>query len=211
MVGGSDEGLLRIIGEAGLPAQCAGIVVEQLVVVLKLVARCVAVAGEVVGAGADDVGERRVIERVAVEQAHVVGRRAHARTVEAGRCGHAGVAGAEFSGQRIDLLHRDIHAAERDGERVGGVVAGVHQQSVQQIIDGVAAADVDADLGALGVGVVLGALDDPVQWKFVDRLHGDQHLDDAGGTVAAVRVARRDDVPGVEVGDEPGLGGDVGG
>ena len=102
--------------------------------------------------------------------------------------GHPGVAAAELAGQRVDLAQRDVHAAELRGQRVGGVVAGVHQQAVQQLVDGVVATHVDADPGALGVGVVLGAGHHLVQVEFVDRLHGDEHLDDAGGPVPRMRV-----------------------
>ena len=61
----------------------------------------------------------------------------------------------------VDLLQRGVHAAELHGQRVRGVVAGVHQQPVQQLVDGVVAARGDADPGALGGRVLGGAADRP--------------------------------------------------
>ena len=90
-----------------------------------------------------------------------------------------------------------------------GVVARVHEQTVQQVVDRIPAVLADPDLGALGVGVVLGARHDLVDRQLPQRLQGDQHLDDAGWAVTAVRVLRGDDVAGVDVGDQPRLGGDV--
>ena len=181
---------------------------EQLVVVLDRVAD-VAAAGEVEAAGGHDVGESRVLPGVSVEQADVVGRRAHAGSVQARRRRGTGVTAAELGGQVVDLLHGGVHAAELRGQRVRGVVAGVHEQAVQQVIDRIEAVLTDPDLGALGIGVVLSAWHDLVDRQFFDRLHCDQHLDDAGRPVAAVRVPRGDDVAGVEVGDQPRFGGDV--
>ena len=54
-----------------------------------------------------------------------------------------------------------------------------------------------------------GACHDLVDRQLLMRLHGDQHLDDAGGPVTAVRVPRGDDVAGVQVGDQPRFGRDV--
>jgi hypothetical protein len=106
-------------------------VVEQLVVVFQLIARMVAMAREIEGPRRHDAAEGGVLPGVAVKQADVVGRRAHARPVQAGRGRDAGVAAAQLVGQHIDLLQRGLHAAELHGKRVGGVVAGVHQQPVQ--------------------------------------------------------------------------------
>ena len=157
----------------------------------------------------DDLREYRVLPGVAVEQAQVVGRRAHARAIQTRRGGGPGVGGAELAGQRVDLFQRRIHAAQLHRQRVRRVVTGMHQQPVQQLVDGVGAALVDADTGALRVGVLGGAADHLADADFVDRLHRDEHLDDAGRPVPAVRVLGGDHVAGIQVGDQPGLGGDV--
>ncbi|SHS98157.1 Uncharacterised protein [Mycobacteroides abscessus subsp. abscessus] len=87
--GGADEGLLGVVGVAGLAAERARVVVQQLVVVRHLIGRMViaftgfgGVAGERGLGRRDQVGEGGVGERVFVEQAEVVGRGAHAGAVE---------------------------------------------------------------------------------------------------------------------------------
>ena len=54
-LGCADECLARVVGVSGLAAEGAGVVEQQLVVVLDRIAG-VAAAGEVEAAGADDVG-----------------------------------------------------------------------------------------------------------------------------------------------------------
>ena len=215
-VGGTHERLPGVVGVAGLAAERARIVVEQLVVVLQLVARMVAVftrlgrvPGEVVLLGGDDVRESRVLPGVPVEQADVVGRCAHARSVQAGRRRGPGVLATELAGQPVDLLQRGVPATDLHRQRVRGIVARVHQQAVQQVVDGVLAALVDTDPGAFGVRVVLGALDHFVQRQLVDRLHRDEDLDDARGPMPGMGIARGDDVTGVEVSHHPRLCRDV--
>ncbi|CKT62009.1 Uncharacterised protein [Mycobacterium tuberculosis] len=205
-VGRAHEGLPRVVGIAGLAAERARIVVEQLVVVLQLVAWMVAVPREVEGAGRDDVGEDRVLPRVPVEQADVIGRRAHAGPVQSGRRGHSGVPAAQLGGQQIDFLQRGRHAAELPGQRVRSVVAGVHQQPVQQLVDGVGATGVHPDFGALDRRVVGGSGDRLVEGERVDGRHRHQHLDDAGRAVPAVRIPGGDHRAAVQVRHQPGLG-----
>ena len=215
-VGGADERLPGVVGVTGLAAECARVVVEQLVVVLQLVAGVIAglaglgrVAGEVVLLRGHDRGERRVLPGIAVEQAHVVGRRAHAGAVEAGRGGRPGVAAAQLGGQVVDLVDRGVHAADLHRQCVRRVVARVHEQAVQQVVDGVDAAVVDADAGALGGSVLQGSGDALVDGQFTQCLGRDQHLDDAGRPVPAVRILGGNDVAVVEVGQDPGVGGDI--
>ena len=126
-----------------------------------------------------------------------------------GRGGGAGVGGAELAGQRVELVQRHVHPAQLHRQCVCRVVARVHQQAVQQLVDGVGAALVDADSGAFGVGVLGGAGDHLADAHLVDRLHRHQHLDDAGRPVPPVRILGGDHVAGVQIGDQPRLGGDV--
>ena len=94
--------------------------------------------------------------------------------------GGACIASAEFACQRVDLLQRDVHAAQLNGEGVRGVVAGMHQQPVQQIVDRVAApasTPTRVPSALASSGFPRRACDR----QFVERLHGDQHLDDACG------------------------------
>ena len=95
------------------------------------------------------------------------------------------------------------------GQRVRGVVAGVHQQAVQQLVDGVGATRGNADPGALRGGIVRRAVDGLVEVELAHRCHCHQHLDDAGRTVPPVRVACGHDGAAVQVGHHPGLGRDV--
>ena len=166
-------------------------------------------SGKVERAGRDDLAEGGVLPGVAVEQADVVGRGAHAGTVQTRRRGRPGVASAELGRQSIELLHRGRHAAQLHGQCVRRIVAGVHEQPMEQLVDGVGAAGSDADLGALRGRVLGGARHGLVQVQLIDGGHRDEHLDDAGRTVPAVRIPGGDDIAGVEVGDQPRLGGDV--
>ena len=128
-----------------------------------------------------------------------------------GRSGHPGVAAAELAGQGVELADGGVHATELHRQRMRGVVARVHEQAVQQLVDGVVAADVDTHTGAFGRRVLGGAGHHLVERKLIDGLHRRQHLDDAGGAVPRMRVTGGDHVAGVEVGHQPRLGGDVAG
>ena len=134
---------------------------------------------------------------------------AHAGSVEARRRRDAGVAATELARQVVELGERGVHAAHLHGQRVRGVVTGVHEQAVQDVADRVVPALADADLRSLCGRVVRGARDHLVDRQISQRLHGHEHLDDAGGPVPAVRILGGDDVAGVEVGDQPGLRGNV--
>ena len=146
---------------------------------------------------------------VSVEQADVVGRRAHARPVQPRGCHGPGVASAELGRQHVDLLQRQRHPAQLHGQRVGGIVARVHQQPVQQLVDGVGATRGNADPGALRAGILRRAVDGLVEVELAQRCHRNEHLDDTGRAVTTMRVTRGDNGAAVQVGDHPGLGGDV--
>ena len=100
-------------------------------------------------------------------------------------------------------------AAERAGERPRRVVAGPHDQRVQQLVDRVGAAGADADLGALLVRVLLRALDLGVRAQLLDHHDGQQALDQRRGPLAGVRVLGGQHVAAVEVGDRPRGGADA--
>src|SRR6202012_522811 len=112
----------------------------------------------------------------------------------------AGVTTAELAGQHVDLLYCGLHAAQLHGQCVRRVVAGVHEQPVQQLVDRVAATGRDAHLGALGGDVVGGAVHGLVEVEFVKRLHRDKYFDDTGRAVPAVRIAGGDDGTAIQVG-----------
>ena len=114
-----------------------------------------------------------------------------------------------LSASIVELAQGGFHPADLRGERVRRVVARIHQQAVQQVVDRVEAVLADADLGAFLSGVLGGACHDLVDRQFLDRLHRDEDLDDAGGSVPAVWVLGGDDITGVQVRDQPCFGGDV--
>jgi len=193
----------RVVGEAGLAAEEAVVLVEQLVVVVDLEARPAAVPREVHLLGLRSGRELVVLHRGAEDQAHVVRGRRHAGAVQAGRGRGPRVERAHLLGQRVHLARRGVRAAERAGQGVRGVVAGPHHQCVQQLVDRVLAARADADPRALLVRVLLRARDDLVRAQLTDDDDGQQDLDQRRRTLPGVRVLGGEHVAGLEVGNYP--------
>lgn len=169
-----------------------------------------AVSGEARGRGGDDLRERRAGHRVSKDQRHVVGRGHHARAVEAVHGGDIRTAGPERDGVRIHRGARLLDAPQLPRQDHRGVVAGGHEQPVEEPSHGVLPARSDAHEAALcTLEIRVGDLHDPVHVEGVQHDGGEQCLDHARGTVSAVRVLGRHDLTGVQVGDKPRAGGDV--
>jgi hypothetical protein len=84
---------------------------------------------------------------------------------------------AEFAGCVVHLLDGLVDRAQLHGQRVGDVVAGVHQQAKEQLLDGVLTARTHPDPGAVLVGVLLRAGHDRVHLQLVHHDDGEQDLD----------------------------------
>jgi hypothetical protein len=209
-LGAAQVGVPGIVGEAGLAAEETLVLAQQRVVVVDLEAGFAGVAREVDLPGAGRLGELLVLHGRAEDHAQVVGRGGHARTVQTGWRGGAGVQRAQLLGQRVHLVDRNRYPAERAGQRVRGVVAGVHDQGEQQLVDRVLAAGTQTHPGALLVGVLLRADHDHVLAQLADHDDCQQHLDQRGRALAGMRVLRGQHRARVQVGDDPGGGVDVG-
>ena len=103
-LGRADQGVPGRVGEPGLAADRPAVVLHQLVAVGQLEAGQVAVAGERHRLGADRLGEQLVAHGHPEQQRQVVGRGRHARPVQPGRGGRAGVQRAELVGQLGHVL-----------------------------------------------------------------------------------------------------------
>ena len=148
-----DVGVAGVIGEAGLAAQRARVLVEQLVVVRGDVALTARRRHPDVHAR-HDLRERWRGHVGLGEQRQVVGRRRLTWAVEAGHGRGPGVQRAERLGGGVHVGDGLVVPAVRPGQRVGGVVAGDDHQVRQQLADRVLAAGLDADPGAVLIRVV---------------------------------------------------------
>ena len=101
-----------------------------------------------------DLGEQRVGQRRAVDHRQILrgGDRFPARAVQARRRPGSGVDRSELCGLGVHLRHRRLGTAQHLTEQVGRVVAGHHQQRVQQLAGGVGGARHQSHTRALDVG-----------------------------------------------------------
>ena len=206
-LGAADVGVPGVVGEAGLTADEAGVVAEQLVVVEDRNGRFSVGRRDFEVLRGDGLGEFRLLHRIVEDHAQVVRRGRHAGTVEPRRRRCARVGGADPPCRLVHLGDRGVDAAERGGEGVRDVVAGMHEQAVQQLVDRVVAAGGDPDAGALLLRV-LRRRDDHLLW--LQRVHHDkreQRLDQGRRALTRVRVFRREHRTRVEVLQNPRSGG----
>jgi len=209
---GRDEGVPGGVGEPGLAPQIAPVGRQQRVLALDLPAEGAARHARHPGGGhAQHRGRRRAGQQGTEDQRQVVGGGGLPGDVEAGRRADDGVVGADRCGGLAHRPHRDVHPAGSPGECVGGVVARLEHQRLEQQRDRIPAAGHQPDPAALDVLVLPGAHDHPVRVE--QRLQGEQRqrLQRAGGVVAAVRVPGREHVAGACIGHEPAPGGETGG
>ena len=111
--------------------------------------------------------------------------------------------GPEVRGLRVHGRQRRLASAARPGERVCRVVAGRHQQGLEQLLGGVVQAGDDAHPGSVRVRVVLAGPHDRRRRHLRDQHQGRQGLERAGGQQPGVRRLRRDHRSRVRVRQHP--------
>ena len=162
-------------------------------------------AGELCRLLSHDLCDQRIGQGRAQDHREVVGRGdgLPPRPVEARRRRSPSAAGA--NARRFAVHRRDCDAlsAEHVGQHVRGVVTGHHQQRLQQLACGVRLARLQSHAGALDLGVGLVGAGEVVGAQIVEHHHRQQRLDRAGGRVGGIRVFRRQDAAGVQIGQQP--------
>jgi len=194
------------VGEPGLAAEGARVVGEQGVLGLDLVALALAGdGGHLRGGLLQDRRRRRGVDQLPHDQRQVVGRGGLAGDVQPRRRAGDGVVGADALGGGVHRRQRRVHPAGGAGQRVGRVVARLHDQRVVEQGHRVLPAGDQADAAALHLLVVGGALDDQRGVQHRGQGEQGQRLEGAGRVVAAVRVLRAEHLAAVEVGDHPAV------
>jgi hypothetical protein len=111
-----------VIGEPGLATQRAGIVSEQFVVIAEHETWPLAEAREAHLPGAQQLGEQRAVEHLPKHQRQVVGRGAHARTIQPRWRGGSGIERAQPGCELVHLLDGLSDPTQLPGQGVCGVI-----------------------------------------------------------------------------------------
>ena len=129
-LGGCHERLPRLLRPADLYAVCAGVKPEEQVAVPQLGTAPV----RRVLLRLHDLGDERVLHRVAAEHDHVVGGRVVARGIEAVRIGEVGVLQAQVARLGVHAVdeRRDV-AGDVAGNGDRGVGARGQEEAIQQV------------------------------------------------------------------------------
>ena len=200
---------LRLGRPAGLDADRAAVVEDQLVLRVDLEGPALLVLlGHL--AGELRLDRRRVglevgsLQRGARDQGEVVRRGELVRRVEPARVDGGRVARTELAGSGVHRRHGLGHPAGGVGQGVRGVVAGHEEQALEQAVTRVGRVGDHAHLAALDVRVLPDSGVDGVGVELGQQRQRGQHLQRAGRTQPAVRVAGREHLAGVQVGEDVG-------
>ncbi len=212
---GGDQVVADLADVAGLDAvNLQGLIPQQTVAV---------VLGDAVEderlLGVDLVLLRQVADQCLTQTGHVVSGTVVTFRIQTVRVHEVAVFHAELGGPAVHQAGEGVGAAGQEfGHGDAGVVAGLDDDALVQVIDGDLLAHLDKHLG--GVGVVLGpgvladghhvgALDVPLQQLLADDVGG-HHLGQTCGRQALFGVLLGQHLTGVVVDQNMGLGGDLG-
>ncbi len=168
--------------------------------------------------GVDLVLLRQVADQGLAQARHVVSGTVVTFRIQTVRVHEVAVVHAELGGPAVHQTGEGVGAARQEfGHGDAGVVAGLDDDALVQVIDGDLLAHLDEHLG--GVGVVLGpgvladghhvgALDVPLQQLLADDVGG-HHLGQTGGRQTLFGVLLGQYLTGVVVDQDVGLGRDL--
>ena len=164
--------VVRIRRKTSFSANTIRVVHEQPIIIPNGPPRIILIAREFIFIRAHNLGERGILPRIMVKNRHVAGRRGHAGGVQTRIAGGISIGSAQVMGERIHPSQSLLVAAQLLRQRVRCIIAGLQQQPVKQIPNGVLPARANAYSRPFLVGGLGTHRHHLIKVKIINDLHG---------------------------------------